>query len=94
MKPREFLLGESVNGWYIKELCSIALAQCIGTKDFEPTTFLDRDCLRVREVRAIDWQGLWVDYDEWQMDHRGKVHWDEMTNKIQELVDKQLAGEE
>ncbi len=85
MKPREFLLGESVNGWYIKEL---------GTKDFEPTTFLDRDCLRVREVRAIDWQGLWVDYDEWKMDHRGKVHWDEMTNKIQELVEKQLAGEE
>lgn len=41
MKRREFLLGESVNGWYIKEL---------GTKDFEPTTFLDSSCIRVKQV--------------------------------------------
>jgi hypothetical protein len=43
-KAREFLLGESVNGWYIKEL----------GENFEPTTFLDIMTFKVREVTALD----------------------------------------
>ena len=52
-----------------------------------------KGAFKVREVREIDWQALWVDYDEWQMDYKGKVPWNEMTEKIKELVEKQLAGE-
>lgn len=89
MKAREFLLGESVNGWYIKEL---------GTKDFEPTTFLDAHCLKVRQVLPIDWEKIWATAQEQSDKLNIALMGSNQANKVfremfQELVEKALIGE-
>jgi len=54
----------------------------------------DDGWIHVREVKPIEWEKVWSSLDEYFSSDECTHKWPGTVIKIQQLVDKQLAGEE
>lgn len=87
MKPREFYLKFN-DLCYDSKDCEVTVAQ--GTDaNVEP-----HETIFVREVVPIDWEKVWEGIRQWSLPIDELESAKQMQDKIQELVEKQIKGEE